>query len=168
MKGAFRVRNNLRTLFVREAQGHFDSLDGLRALSILWVIAFHLVAFLQYFDHGATLALRSRPEFMWTRLGYYGVDVFFVVSGFIIGHILMTERRETGGLDMGRFYGRRALRLLPAYYLAMLLWAAATHLNVRSAWANLLYVNNFLPMPDQFMTWTWSLAIEEQIGRVHV
>src|SRR5690606_5691787 len=70
------------------------------------------------------------------------------------------------------FYSRRFLRLSPAYWLAIALYVwlgyntmteeSRAHLNIDNLWANLLYVNNFLPYEEQAMNWTWTLAIEEQ------
>jgi peptidoglycan/LPS O-acetylase OafA/YrhL len=90
------------------------------------------------------------------------VDVFFVISGFIISHILMREHKATGRLDLKHFYLRRAIRLFPAYYVALGLYGVLDPLPLKNVWANLLYVNNFLPIEQQFMGWAWSLAIEEQ------
>lgn len=160
MAHAFSLPRNVRTLFVRPERGHFHVLDGMRALAVLWVIAFHLT--LSFYFFNPEVALRDRADFMWARWGMFGVDIFFVVSGFIIGYLLMKEYQQTRTLDIRRFYWRRALRLLPAYYLAMLFCAVIAPFNRESIWANLLYVNNFLPVQNQFMSWSWSLAIEEQ------
>lgn len=160
MAHAFNLPRNVRTLFVRPERGHFPVLDGMRALAVLWVIAFHLT--LSFYFFNPEVALRDRPDFMWARWGMFGVDIFFVVSGFIIGYLLMKELQQTHALDIRRFYWRRALRLLPAYYLAMLFCAVVAPFNRDGIWANLLYVNNFLPVQNQFMSWSWSLAIEEQ------
>jgi peptidoglycan/LPS O-acetylase OafA/YrhL len=160
MTRAFNFARNARTLFLRPEQGHFYVLDGLRAIAILWVIAFHMTLAISLFDPAANL--RARPAFMWTRWGSFGVDIFFVVSGFIIGYLLMKEFRQTGSLNIRGFYWRRVLRLLPAYYLSMLVCAAILPVNIHYVWANILYVNNFLPVRHQYMNWSWSLAIEEQ------
>lgn len=160
MAHAFSLARNVRSLFERPERGHFHVLDGLRAIAVLWVIAFHLALVIYFFN--PDVALRSRDAFMWARWGMFGVDIFFVVSGFIIGYLLMKELQQTGSLDIRSFYWRRALRLLPAYYLTMLLCAAIVPTNIENIWANLLYVNNFIPVQKQYMHWSWSLAIEEQ------
>src|SRR5437588_13004508 len=76
-------------------------LDGLRALAVAAVLAFHA---------GATRASG----------GSVGVDVFFVLSGFLITLLLLREHRRTGRLHLGRFYARRALRLYPALVVLLL------------------------------------------------
>jgi peptidoglycan/LPS O-acetylase OafA/YrhL len=93
---------------------------------------------------------------------HYLLDMFFVVSGFLIAHLLMTEYRARGGIRIGRFFLRRALRLFPVYFVAMLLVHGAGGPHWGNVWANLLYINNYLPFEKQYMLWTWSLAIEEQ------
>ncbi len=118
----------------------------------------------------------------WANGGFLGVDVFFVLSGYLITALLLQERSETGGIDLVAFWMRRARRLLPALFLVLLgvavyaqVWAAPSELrSIRSdSIATLLYVANWkfvldgtsyfqafrAPSPLQH---TWSLAIEEQ------
>jgi peptidoglycan/LPS O-acetylase OafA/YrhL len=160
--GVFNLRDNLSSLIAPPQRHHFATLDGLRALSILWVMAFHCVFFITYTNLDLAIALRSAPLLAWTKYGFRGVDIFFVISGFIISHILMREHKATGRLDLKNFYLRRAVRLFPAYYVSLALYGLIDPLTVKNVWANLLYVNNFLPIEQQFMGWAWSLAIEEQ------
>ncbi|AYF97531.1 acyltransferase family protein [Protaetiibacter intestinalis] len=87
------------------ATSRVAGLDGLRAFAVAVVVAFHLTP-------GAVVG------------GYLGVDVFFVVSGFIITRLLLAERARTGGIRLGGFWRRRARRLLPA--LAVLLLVTST------------------------------------------
>jgi len=150
---------------------HLPALDGLRALAVLAVLAYHL----------------NEP---WARGGYLGVDLFFVLSGFLITSLLLEEHEDTGTIRLAKFWARRARRLLPALFvmvaavMAFVLlegrygttdFVAAIDLSsLRSeAWATLLYVANWqqifaqhsyfaqfsAPSPLQH---TWSLAIEEQ------
>ena len=118
----------------------------------------------------------------WARAGFLGVDVFFVLSGFLITSLLLNEHGATGRVDLRRFWSRRARRLLPALLLMLVgvaayarLVAPATELGrIRSdGLASLLYVSNWkfifdgtsyfqafrAPSP---LAHTWSLAIEEQ------
>jgi peptidoglycan/LPS O-acetylase OafA/YrhL len=76
-------------------------LDGLRAVSVLAVLAYH-------------------AQFDWMRGGFLGVEVFFVISGFLITGLLVKECEKTGAIDLRRFWKSRLLRLLPAL-LALLL-----------------------------------------------
>lgn len=157
------MRRNLGGLF-RPSESSFKPLDGLRALSLLWVIAFHS-AFLagRSMTAGQFAAFASDPLVSFFLRGDLGVDIFFVISGFLISHILMGEYQRNGSISISRFYVRRMLRLFPVYFLVLGLYCLAPRsTNCQNAWANILYVNNFLPAEQQCMVWTWSLAVEEQ------
>src|SRR5690348_10498007 len=77
------------------------ALDGLRALAGAGVIAYHL-------------------GFSRVRGGFLGVDLFFVLSGYLITGLLVEEREHRGRLDLGRFYARRARRLMPALLVVLI------------------------------------------------
>src|SRR5271168_1002333 len=81
----------------RPTLGHIRGLDGIRALSVLAIIAFHT-------------GLNSVPG------GFYGVDSFFVRSGFLITSLLVREWGGTGTIRLRRFWAGRARRLLPALF----------------------------------------------------
>src|SRR5262245_42024739 len=80
----------------------FASLDGIRCLSIVAVIWHHSVV--------------GVPWLPGTERGFLGVDMFFVLSGFLIVTLLLRERDKTGAISMREFYARRALRIFPPYY----------------------------------------------------
>lgn len=155
---AFSPKRNVRALFVRP-HDNFAPLDGIRGLFTLWVIAAHCL-----FAQGIVpfrAAIDARPGLRWAFLAHYAIDAFFVMSGFLLAHVLMKERARTGSIAVGRFLARRALRILPAYYLAIAACALFAPENRDTLLYNVLYVNNFLPALRQFMLWTWSLAVEE-------
>ncbi|MGB0730493.1 MAG: acyltransferase family protein, partial [Ilumatobacteraceae bacterium] len=77
---------------------HDPALDGLRALAVIAVIAYH-------------------SEFRGTPAGFLGVDLFFVLSGYLITTLLIIEHTATGRIDLVNFWIRRARRLLPALIL---------------------------------------------------
>ena len=141
---------------------HIPALDGLRGLAVVAVLLFH---------GGLT----------WATGGFLGVDVFFVLSGFLITSLLLGEQRSTGTIGLGGFWSRRARRLLPALLLLIAAVAAATTLFDPSAQvslrddalAALAYVANWrfvMEGADYFgrtaadspLNHLWSLAIEEQ------
>src|SRR5476649_1021683 len=80
---------------------YFPALDGLRALSVFAVLAFH-------------------AELARVPGGFLGVEVFFVVSGYLITALLLLEQRETGALSLAEFWLRRARRLLPALFALLM------------------------------------------------
>ena len=106
--------------------------------------------------------------------GFLGVDVFFVLSGYLITTLLVDEHRLRGRISLGRFYARRGLRLIPAlaplFAVVAILWSLhpypATFGPIGSALAVLAYVGNWVVAASHdglgYLSHTWSLAIEEQ------
>lgn len=144
----------------RELSRH-PELDGLRGLAILGVLATHVV----FLDQGdPTWSLRG---------GFLGVDVFLVLSGFLIGGILVREARVTGTVDGARFTRRRATRLLPPL-VVLLAVQAAVSLALGSGWVeqvrqivlSLTFTANwqmsFGHQPPLEVLHLWSLSLEVQ------
>lgn len=136
---------------------YFAGLDGLRAFSILFVI-FHHAAKLPWMGH---------------LHGYLGVDVFFVLSGFLITYLLALEKQETGRIDLGAFYVRRAFRILPVYSVMLAIYIVATYFGGNAALWNLMkrdlpyfltFLNEFAPSPNGFIAFgfSWTLGVEEK------
>jgi peptidoglycan/LPS O-acetylase OafA/YrhL len=141
---------------------YFTALDGLRAASILLVLLHHV----PFFEPGILAQLQAN--------GRFGVSFFFVISGFLICTLLLRERRDTGTIALGKFYGRRALRLLPLYYTVLAIeavlvlgfhqYSPANEVLFREKLpAYLLYYSNWLATATHgpFFV-SWSLAVEEQ------
>lgn len=147
-------------LFSRPSQ-NYKPIDGIRAIAVLWVIIFHAWLF-QYSDFTAVGdKVLENPFLIWISKGDLGVDLFFVISGFLIGSILFKEFKKTKRLNFKKFYVRRILRLLPVYVFSMVIGLYFIEGDGwKTAWSNLLYVNNYVR--GSYMGWTWSLAIEEQ------
>lgn len=142
----------------------FPVLDGIRALSIIWLVAFHGVWFMGFFMPPAEFVRMLHAGGLATYLvmhGHLGVDLFFALSGFLITHVLLAGPPAGEGM-LATFYRRRAFRILPIYVAVALIYAMTAGQNLGSLWANALFVNNYLPVANQAMAWTWSLAIEEQ------
>jgi peptidoglycan/LPS O-acetylase OafA/YrhL len=162
---AFSPRRNLKTLLERPP-AHFTTVDGLRAISILLVVAFHAIWLRgEYVEPAAWRTIVSDPVLSIVLRGDLGVDVFFVISGFLIAHLLIVEHRASGSIAFKRFYSRRAARLLPAYFFVLaIVWTLRMQEGwvCDTIWANILYVNNFISAERQCMPWAWSLAVEEQ------
>lgn len=137
-------------------KGYWPALDGVRALSVLAVIAVH---------SGIPVG----------QAGAFGVQVFFVLSGFLITTLLLNELVRTGGVDVGGFYLRRALRLFPALAV-LLLFCTLVSLPPGVSYGpqtlsaipfTILYSYNWVealahPPSGGLVTHTWSLAVEEQ------
>lgn len=89
-------------------------LDLLRSIAIVWVMFFHTF-----------LIGGLGPDWTWlTRFGWAGVDIFFVLSGFLIGSQLLRKLRQGQALQLGDFYWRRAWRILPAFAVVLAVYLA--------------------------------------------
>ena len=158
------IKKNVKSIFTRPGD-NLAVLDGLRAISILWIFLFHVYVLiaLAFSAEAAQQLLRDTPWFFnWIWNGDKGVEIFFVISGFLISGLLFREYSETQRLDLKSFYVRRFLRLTPVYWFALILYFLLGGPNSHTIWANFLYINNFLPTTEMAMTWTWTLAVEEQ------
>ncbi|MDN4526123.1 acyltransferase family protein [Fictibacillus fluitans] len=141
---------------------YMPGIDGLRALAVLAVIAYHL-------------------NLGWTPGGLLGVGIFFVLSGYLITDIIATEYLRTGKIDFRKFWIRRARRLLPALLsmlFVVILWILLfEHSFLLDLWGNLLsvllYFSNWWLIfhkvsyfaqfgPPSPLNHLWSLAVEEQ------
>ncbi|MGC4055477.1 MAG: acyltransferase [Paludibaculum sp.] len=135
------------------------SLDGLRALSILLVLFGHLVGTRGFWFGEVTDPVRALAKF--------GVHVFFVISGYLITRILQSEWRKHGTIRVGKFYTRRALRILPVaiVYLSVVAVLAGLGL-VPVNWGDFAhaatYTMNFVDAPSWAVGHLWSLSVEEQ------
>lgn len=161
---AFSFKENFQSIYTRRAS-NYASIDGIRAISIILVLVFH--AFFVYLNsHPATstdLMLSELGSFWgWALNGDRGVDVFFVMSGFLISGILLRENSKNNRIDLKRFYLRRYLRLTPAYYFTLIVYWLMNGPHSEWIWANFLYISNYIHYSHQAVGWTWSLAIEEQ------
>ena len=145
-----------------EARSFRPEIQGLRAVAVLAVLIFHIWP----------LALPG---------GYVGVDVFFVISGFLITSLLLREAEETGGISIAAFYERRIRRLLPAATLVLVTVGLCIDLLPEVRWsetafgigASALYVQNWW-LADRAVDYLasenapnvvlhfWTLSVEEQ------
>ena len=146
--------------------GHIPALDGLRGCAILGVLLLHFTSALSA-PAGAPARLVKQAF----SIGWTGVDLFFVLSGFLITGILADARQTPRRFRT--FYARRALRILPLYYgFILLLFALPPLLGARTYTTSFagqlpywLYLQNFRPLTGpalEFAAHLWSLAIEEQ------
>lgn len=143
---------------------YLPGLDGLRALAVLGVLGYH-------------------SGWTWLTGGFLGVSLFLTLSGFLITRLLLIEHAATGAIDLGRFWSRRARRLLPAAFAAVVLAVAVTAAVgtpsqgrdlLGDTVASVLYVANWrfaldpagyagLYEAPSALQHLWSLAVEEQL-----
>jgi len=132
------------------------SLNGFRGISILLVIISHCFFYTSNF-------------YLQTFSGYFGVTIFFVISGYLITTLLLREKEKTGAISLKRFYVRRALRIIPVSYLFLLvLMFLNQNLHLGNPFFN--YISSFLFIKntpiifhdDVYTNHYWTLSIEEQ------
>jgi peptidoglycan/LPS O-acetylase OafA/YrhL len=147
---------------ITRGERYMPGLDGLRAIAVLAVIAFHL-------------------DFGWAPGGLLGVGIFFTLSGYLITDILLGQYVRRGAIKLGRFWLGRARRLLPALFLMLLvviawvtIFGPAQPDQFRKAVVSaLFYVNNWQQIaanvsyfarfaPEEPLNHLWSLSVEEQ------
>lgn len=140
-----------------QARRYFSSLDGIRALAILAVVWHH-----------TTQPVAWLPG---TSRGFLGVDIFFVLSGYLIVMKLLRERDRSGDISLRNFYMRRTLRIFPIYYtllfvLAILFFIVARNNSMAADFRArfpyyITYTSNLIH-DTSILAITWSLAAEEQ------
>jgi peptidoglycan/LPS O-acetylase OafA/YrhL len=150
----------------RERRAVFEyrpALDGLRAVAVVLVLTYHNTS-----SHGQRLRLVG---------GFLGVDIFFVLSGYLITSLILAERQSNGRVDLRAFWERRIRRLLPALCVMLVVVAAFAEIVAEpmdlaairgNALATLLYAQNWHTIaadaldPGGPLAHTWSLSVEEQ------
>jgi peptidoglycan/LPS O-acetylase OafA/YrhL len=140
--------------FLDTSSAREPGLDLMRAIAILWVMLFHM-------------RLRQLPIFFSGRYGWMGVDLFFVLSGYLIGSQLLRPYLRNSTPSLGGFYFRRAFRVLPAYLAVLLLYFAVPIFReapgLSPAWQFLTFTENFRIdyLHQQAFSHVWSLCVEE-------
>lgn len=132
-------------------------LDTLRALAVTMVVLHHYTLFVTGDDH----------TFGWFgRMGWAGVDLFFALSGYLIGRQIFAAMADPRGLSLGRFYARRLLRTLPNFYVVVALYFLLPGFRdgapLPALWRLLTFTLNFQLPPGTAFSHAWSLCIEEQ------
>ena len=154
------AQGHLKGTAVLPALGHVGALDGLRFFAFFGVFVWH--------------ALQNSPSLRpWVSYGTLGVQVFFVLSGFLIGSILLEQRDRrdvTLANKLKTFYIRRSLRIFPLYYLALLILLVLPLIGMpyvggsTNLFWNAFYLTNFrMYFGGEFgvLSHFWSLAVEE-------
>src|SRR5262245_59882389 len=152
-----------RFLALELLDNRYPALHGLRVLAIITVVQYHVT----WIYAGEQNIAIDKPFFDGSLLVFFGMDLFFMLSGFLIGSILLRSLELSWTQNIRRFYIRRVFRTFPSYYIVLTLLALLyplTKLQKHNLPYEYLYVTNFLPLgrPHVIMFWGWSLALEEQ------
>jgi peptidoglycan/LPS O-acetylase OafA/YrhL len=131
-------------------------LDTLRALAVTLVVLHHY-----------TLFVSDAPTFGWVgTMGWAGVDLFFALSGYLIGNQIFAALGSARGFGLGRFYLRRLLRTLPNFWVVLALYALwpawRGDTPMLPLWQYLTFTQNIHLQPGTAFSHAWSLCIEEQ------
>jgi peptidoglycan/LPS O-acetylase OafA/YrhL len=162
VRGSMDIEGAVRGEREHRRNGYLPGVDGLRALAVLAVVAYH-------------------AGFSWAPGGFLGVDLFFVISGFLITGLLASDWDKRNRIDLPRFWVRRARRLFPALAVMVVVVVALAELVDRAGLSQLrgdvsaaaTYTSNWWQIAEQHSYYArfappsllqhlWSLAIEEQ------
>ncbi|MBN1995823.1 MAG: acyltransferase [Anaerolineae bacterium] len=144
---------------------HFPALDGLRGIAVLLVLAAHISVY----------SPLASPGFRVVNNGWVGVDLFFVLSGFLIGKQLLAELARSGAINLKRFWLKRFFRIVPAYFFTLIIAVIYSLILEQQDYFKqyslyyLLYLQNYLIPVEEFarylktfgLTHTWSLVVEQ-------
>ncbi len=143
----------------------YPQLHGLRVLAIISVVQFHVTSIFAY-EQSIRL---DRDWVISSTAIFFGMDLFFILSGFLIGSILIysLKHRDEQKHPIRRFYLRRIFRTFPSYYIVLTALALIYVLSPdqkHHLWMEYAYLTNFTRLGrfDVIMFWGWSLALEEQ------
>lgn len=152
---------------------YFPNLDGLRFFAFFAVFLAHSF----YSESSQVTSSTIYQTFRhYGHLGMFGVNFFFVLSGFLITFLLIIEKQETGAISLKNFYVRRVLRIWPLYYAVIFIGfviipiiqrqilAETSYQELANIWHYLLFVNNFSESEPTtaVLGVLWSIAVEEQ------
>jgi peptidoglycan/LPS O-acetylase OafA/YrhL len=144
--------------FNQENKTRFLSLDLLRGVAVILVLGRHIPDWSAV--EGSVIGYILK---MWKLGGWTGVDLFFVLSGFLVSSLLFREQFSTGAITVKRFYFRRGMKIYPAFYFFLLVTivqklTAFQELDKRAVFSEVFFLQSYIP---GLWNHTWSLAVEE-------
>lgn len=182
---AFSPLKNVESLVEKEAARSLTCLDGMRTISMLWIISGHIIELqdITGFDNPNAIVLYAQDfSAQFTQSANFAVDTFFFLSGLLTTYALLRRLRKTNktSFPIAMYIFLRYLRLTVLYgfvlgfYATLLQYVSSgpiwyrflddSNKCINNAWQNFLYINNFLPSDfnQQCMAWTWYLANDFQ------
>ena len=164
--GKSKITQRLHYFSIGSKPGKIAALDGLRAIAILMVLCFHFATY--YREHHGSYFTNLFPEITQKIMfnGWLGVDLFFVLSGYLIFHHLISASKNKQPLSLSRYALKRILRTFPLYYAIILLIGFGlipfyhTRAENTAYWIHLFFLQDYLGA--SLLTPLWSLATEEK------
>ena len=183
------IKNVQKLLNTSTAKGSLACLNGMRVLSMWWIILGHVYLYCQAVldNPWAALPVTSRFTFQVIGNATFSVDTFFFLSGLLVAYLALREVKEKGKLNWIHYFLHRFWRLTPLYSFVLMVYTTlCIHMfggpfssmskspEARKSyeickeywWTNLIYINNFAPnygsLNGMCMGWTWYLAIDMQ------
>ncbi|GLH06382.1 Uncharacterized protein GBIM_11912, partial [Gryllus bimaculatus] len=183
---AFSVRKNAATLFATRAHGQMASVNGIKFLSMAWVLLFHKYCVMVETPNDNSDVVLEGLKYDWTQMpisngGTMAVNSFFVIGGLLLTHGFIRDRVAGRPFSLVNFYVYRYIRITPVYAVVVAVYATllyhmgsgplwnpvmAMHReNCRHHWwKNLLYINNYQPVTSELcVVQTWYLAADMQL-----
>lgn len=145
-------------MLMRDSNKRIQSLDILRAIAVILVLGRHLPEYPEGLPEVVRLSLKA-----WGRCGWIGVDLFFVLSGFLVSGLLFREHARFGKVRVGRFLARRGFKIYPAFYVMLVtslvvqLWQSGA-ISIGNFVSECLFLQSYFP---GVWNHTWTLAVEE-------
>lgn len=148
---------------IKKNNFQFGHIEGLRGLSTMSLMLCHIIIYGSFFlEKSQYYAMLNLPIIKFIVTSSVSLDILFIISGLLISFLLMKEYQETGKINLLGFFVRRFARIYPLYCLILILALPVSMGNSHHIWANLLLVNNLLPMKEQYVNWCWTIAVEFQ------
>ncbi|XP_038052533.1 uncharacterized protein LOC119725264 [Patiria miniata] len=187
MMGFSSIHNGSKILNTEPTAGNLGVLNGIRVISMWWIILGHTVSFMGGYVDNMSYAASTMPKsFLFSAVANanLSVDTFFFLSGLLLTYLTLKHLKKANGrLNWFLFYLHRFIRITPAYMVSVAIFAslaihfgqgpgkrrlfeAAADACRKNWWTNLLYINNLYPFPgelgQQCMGWSWYLANDMQ------
>lgn len=160
-KSSIHLKKDLWEIFFRR-HDRYAVFDGVRGISVMVMILFHALYGITRLLEGEQLTafIDNFPSWMDWAWQARGSDIFFLMCGLLVGRSLIREYVGTGRMNIPRYYKRRLMRLLPLFWLAILLHFAAVPHAADYLVSNLLFIANFIPGQEHILPIGWSMDVQ--------
>jgi peptidoglycan/LPS O-acetylase OafA/YrhL len=164
-KRAINVKQDFKSIYVRP-HSRYATLDGARAITILLMVLFHVMfGVVVLFDgdfQKIDAFIADFPRYLRWFWQIQGSDPLFVMCGLLVAYTLYREYDRSKEINVLRFYKRRLMRILPLFFVALLLYFPADEDNIEYLWSNVLFASNYVEGHHHIIPVAWSLDVQLQ------